>query len=183
MLWCINSYAISQEEIINQHLKDRKLDKIEGIWIHNGETISAIYKKDDSYVGIIIESSDMESGSNDLKLSKGSEIFYYGSAYTSVGAASIKIKMKQDFDSMTYTRNFKGQKYYGSANRIWPPNIRIYNADYRSEKDIMDGDKDVLDTINKAKKTCLAMGFINGTEDEWKEFSNCTLEIYKKLMN
>ena len=30
-----NAYAVSQDDIINQHLKNRKLDPIEGIWVYD----------------------------------------------------------------------------------------------------------------------------------------------------
>ena len=50
LLWCENLYAVSQTDIINQYLKNRKLDPIEGIWIYDAGLVEAIYKSGNSYV-------------------------------------------------------------------------------------------------------------------------------------
>ena len=177
LLWCGNLYAVSQDDIINQHLKNRKLDNIEGIWIHNGGKISGIYKSGNSYVSIVIKSSDLRNGSRDLDLSKGSDTVFYGTAYASVGSASINIKVSGD--SMSYSGDFKGQTYSGSANRIWPSNIQNHNAKFKSKKDIEDEDKRLAVIINNAKKTCSVLGFESGSE----KFADCTLKLYTQKVD
>ena len=66
------------DDIVNQHLKNRKLDPIEGIWVYDAGKISAIYKSGNSYVGVILKSAEMRNGSKDADLTKGSETVYYG---------------------------------------------------------------------------------------------------------
>ena len=34
LLWCNVEFALSQQTAINNYLKDRKLEKIEGVWVY-----------------------------------------------------------------------------------------------------------------------------------------------------
>ena len=177
LLWCGNLYAVSQDDIINQHLKNRKLDNIEGIWIHDGGKIAGIYKSGSSYVGIVIKSSEMRNGSRDLDLSKGSDSVFYGTAYAKAGSASISIKVSGD--RMSYSGNFKGQTYGGTANRIWPSSIQDHNAKFKSKEDIENEDKKLAKIINDAKKTCKVLGFNENSE----KFADCTLKLYTQKVD
>ena len=159
LLWCGNLYAVSQDDIINQHLKNRKLDNIEGIWIHDAGKINGIYKIGSSYVGIIIKSSKMKNGSRDLDLSKGSDSVFYGTAYAKAGSASISIKVLVD--------------------RIWPSSIQDHNAKFKSKEDIENEDKKLAKIINDAKKTCKVLGFNENSE----KFADCTLKLYTQKVD
>ena len=171
LLWCGNLFAISQDDIINQHLKNRKLDLIEGIWIYDGGKIAAIYKSGINYKGIIIKFKNLKSGTIDLNLNKGSNTVFYGTAYTNLGSASVNVKVIGDIFNMS--GSFKGQSFSYSANRIWPSNIQNHNAKFKSKKDIENEDKRLAVIINNAKKTCSVLGFESGSE----KFAECTLNL------
>ena len=173
LLWCGNLYAVSQDDIINQHLKNRKLDNIEGIWIHDAGKINGIYKIGSSYVGIIIKSSEMKNGSRDLDLSKGSDSVFYGTAYAKAGSASISIEVLED--RMSYSGNFKGQTWSGTANRIWPSSIQDHNAKFKSKEDIENEQQQnaIMFTIKDKREQCEAIGF----KPETDKFADCVLRL------
>ena len=176
-LCCGNLYAVSQDDIINQHLKNRKLDPIEGIWVYDGGKISAKYKSGNSYVGVVLKSAEMRNGSKDADLTKGSETVYYGTVWASAGSASANLKVFGD--SLTANVNFRGQNFTFTANRIWPSSIEAHNAKFKSKKDIEDEDKKLAKIINDAKKTCKILGFNESSE----KFADCTLKLYSQKVD
>ena len=74
LLWCNTGFAITQQSAIDNWLKGRKLDTVEGIWLHNGGRVSAIYKVGNSYTCVVIKSDVVKSGTVSCSLSKGSEM-------------------------------------------------------------------------------------------------------------
>ena len=132
LLWCGNLYAVSQNDIINQHLKNRKLDSIEGIWLYNNGTILGIYKSGSSYTGVIIKSSQMRNGSKHADIVKGSETLYYGTIYARNGSGSGNYKVYGDTFNLDF--NFKGRNYSFSGNRIWPNNLASHNSQFKKKK-------------------------------------------------
>ena len=75
----LSANAITQQDFINQHLKDRKLDNIEGIWITSSGRVYGFYKQGNQYVNkIISEGKRFRSGQIIGYLNKGSENVFYG---------------------------------------------------------------------------------------------------------
>ena len=172
-----NAYAVSQDDIINQHLKNRKLDPIEGIWIYNSGMIAGIYKSGSSYTGVVIKSPSRRNGSRHADINKGSETVYYGTVYAKEGSGSGNYKVFGD--TLNLNVNFKGQNFPFSANRIWPDNIQSHNAKFKSKEDIESEDKKLAKIINEAKKTCKVLGFKESSE----KFADCTLKLYTQKVD
>ena len=172
-----NAYAVSQDDIINQHLKNRKLDLIEGIWIYTTGTVAGIYKSGSSYTGIVIKSASRRSGVKHADITKGSDTVYYGTVYAAEGSGSGNFKVYGD--TFNLSLNFKGQNFPFSANRIWPNNIQSHNAKFKSKEDIESEDRKLAKIINEAKKTCKVLGFKESSE----KFADCTLKLYTQKVD
>lgn len=52
----VNSFALDQQEAINNYLKGRQLDPLEGIWMASSGTIIVIYKDGNSFEEVMINS-------------------------------------------------------------------------------------------------------------------------------
>ena len=80
LIWCNTVLALTQQSAIDQFLKDRKLEKIEGVWIANAGRIIVIYKSGSVYESRVIRSAEVAAGSIQFNpITKGSENIYYGS--------------------------------------------------------------------------------------------------------
>jgi|TARA_B100001964_G_scaffold41704_1_gene46086 hypothetical protein len=177
LLWCENLYAVSQTDIINQYLKNRKLDPIEGIWIYDAGLVEAIYKSGNSYVGVVIKSSQMRNGARSSDLRKGSDTVYYGTAYAKAGSSPANFKVFGD--TLRVDGNWKGQSWSNTANRIWPSDIVAHNAKFKTKKDIAKEEQVIADMVADAQKTCKVIGFEDGSE----KFADCTLKLYTQKVD
>ena len=178
LLWCGNLYAVSQSDIINQHLKNRKLDLIEGIWVYDGGRIVGIYKSGGSYKSVVIKSEELRNGARSADLTKGSESVFYGTVYAK-GGVSASANFKVYGDSFRVDGSYRGQNFSNTANRIWPDSIQSHNAKFKSKKDIEDEDKKLAKIIDDAKKTCKVLGFNESSE----KFADCTLKLYSQKVD
>ncbi len=74
-----------EETIIKEQLSGRKLDNIEGIWLHGGKQNEAIYKRGDAYLRIRLRDGKLRS-----QIHKTGENEYYGDCEMSWSFETIK---------------------------------------------------------------------------------------------
>ena len=148
-----NAYALTQQYVIDNYLKGRKLEKIEGVWVYQpGGRIIVIYKKDGSFYSKVIKSAQVESGTDQhFNLSKGSSNYYYGNtpcAYTDNSGWSPKTRwttcttsiMITGPNTMKENHNFPSELRItntptNTAYRLWPENFKNHNAKYEKKKE------------------------------------------------
>ena len=80
LLLSSNAFAITQQQFIDQNLKGRKLDQIEGVWLTSAGRVYGFYKSGSQYLNVIINSGKyFRSGETIGSLTKGSKNVFYGS--------------------------------------------------------------------------------------------------------
>ena len=151
LLWCNTAFALTQQSAIDQFLSDRKLSKVEGIWIADGGRIIVIYKAGSTFDSKVIKSADEASGSVQFgPITKGSENVYYGSVscgYIDTSGWSNKerwttcnskyvISGNQFRNTITYPAaiNVRPGSSSHTWSRIWPENFSNHNAKFEKEK-------------------------------------------------
>ena len=140
-----NAYAISQQQFIDQNLKGRKLDQIEGVWLTAAGRIFGIYKSGTQYYQIVIRSDRLQSGQNSGIYSKGSETNFYGNGLMEwiQSGRSKMVNMKATVNitgnifniRYTYKNNPTSPNYQN--NRLWPNDINSHNAKFKTKKDVV----------------------------------------------
>lgn len=197
-----NANALTQEEAIKNYLSNKKLERIEGIWVADRGRIIVIYKKASSYFSKIIYSAERSSGSAHANISSGSSNFYSGSGkcsidqeYTSWGKKKKKthwytckvsgtlvndniLKQTNNYPADP-SINFAGASASFQFTRIWPESLKAHNLNYKSKDDVIEEDKKLANIINDAKKTCGILGFESGSE----KFADCTLKLYTQKID
>tara|TARA_B100000963_G_C22508494_1_gene617156 strand:- start:103 stop:936 length:834 start_codon:yes stop_codon:yes gene_type:complete len=192
-----NAHSLTQDEAIKNFLSNKKLERIEGIWLADQGKIIVIYKKGNSYYGKTIYSSMQSSGDTHVNISSGSSNFFSGRGpcsidkeYTSWGKQkkdtywySCKISGSLVNDNVLRQTNdypadssigFAGATQSFQFTRIWPDNIQAHNSSFKSKDDVIEEDRKLANIINDAKKTCKVLGF----KEESEKFADCTLKLY-----
>ena len=182
---CNVGFALTQQQLIDQHLSDRKLDLIEGVWTskiigYEGQPTQVLvyYKSGNIYK--MYDLSYSRHGSE--VLNKSSDNYYYGTGstiYQDGTVLSSRNTINIDAYSGTETRTDSRGTWSFRLNRIWPTDIVAHNAKFKTKKDIADEEKVVADMVADAKKTCKVLGF----EEESEKFADCTLKLYTKKVD
>ena len=141
-VWCTNVFALSQQSAIDQYLSGRKLDSVEGIWGNNHGNINVIAKMGDSYSLIVIQRHIERNGKHVGSLQKGNENYYYGTNESYYGKSpypcSFTLKVSVDSNSAvascTDDRGYKSLLLY---SRIWPTDLIVHNAKFKTKKDVV----------------------------------------------
>ena len=185
LFWCNLSFALTQQQLIDQHLSDRKLDLIEGVWTskiigYEGQPTQVFlyYKSGNIYKLYML--SDSRHGST--VLNKGSDNYYYGTGeakYQDGTVLSTRVTINIDAYSGTATVTDSRGTWSYRYNRIWPTDIVAHNAKFKTKKDIADEEKVVADMVADAKKTCKVLGF----KEESEKFADCTLKLYTQKVD
>ena len=185
LFWCNVGVALTQQQLIDQHLSDRKLDLIEGVWTsrvigYEGQPTQVLlyYKSGNIYKLYILSDSRHSSA----VLNKGSDNYYYGTGttvYQDGTALSSRNTYNIDAYSGTETRTDSRGTWSYRYNRIWPTDIVAHNAKFKTKKDIADEEKVVADMVADAKKTCKVLGF----KEESEKFADCALKLYTKKVD
>lgn len=163
---------ITQEEVIKKYLSNRKLEKVEGIWVYNpGGRVIGIYKENNVYYSKVITSSQKKSGETDMKNLKkaGSNVLHglfecrYGNqedgwkttdCSASLVASDYKMNLNFTFPNWLTNRDWNGRKSIDmSLNRIWPEDLVAHNKKFRSKDDLEKEQKDLALIVNDVKKT------------------------------
>ena len=186
LLLSSNAYAITQQQFIDQNLKGRKLDQIEGVWLTTAGGVFGIYKSGSQYYEITIRSSHFQSGKNTGTFSKGSTTTFYGNTLMewidSGGSKIVDMGTTINISGNTWQQTFS---YKGTTSnvyrsqRLWPEDIVAHNAKFKTKKDIADEEKVVADMVADARKTCKVLGFEDGSE----KFADCTLKLYTQKVD
>jgi len=183
LLFCNNSFAGKQEELIDQYLSDRKLDLIEGVWqsqgLQGGPIQVFLYYKSGNIYKLYILSSSRHSRE---VLNKSSDNYYYGTGetrYQDGTVLSSRLTINIDAYSGTSTITDSRGTWSYRFNRIWPTDIVAHNAKFKTKKDIADEEKVVADMVADARKTCKVLGFEDGSE----KFADCTLKLYTQKVD
>ena len=174
-----NAYALTQQEAIDQYLKDRKLDPIEGIWVltEAGST-QVTYKINNEYACRVIQSTTTRSGFKFCDVS-GNNNSYNGSMLVNAGKVRLNVTMTVFGNSRT--DYLTGQKSNLTANlkRLWPEDIASHNAKYKTDEEIKNDEEELTLILNYVKKTCGILGFKPGSV----KFADCTLKLYTQKIS
>ena len=184
---------ITQEEVIKNYLSNRKLEKVEGIWVYTpGGRVIGVYKKDNIYYSKVITSNQKKSGESDMKDLKkaGSNVLHgsfecrYGNqddgwkttdCSASLVASDYKMNLNYSFPNWLTSRDWSGRTGGDlPLTRIWPEDLVAHNKKFGSKDDINKEQKDLALIVNDVKKTCSVLGFEEGSE----KFADCTLKLY-----
>jgi len=189
LLLVSNSYAATAQSLIDSKLKNRKLEKIEGVW-NGGGFITVIYKDQGNYYLDAIINGSTRCNTRHRLIKISDNLFEYKrNAYKfEIGGKSgdCRLDTKWTF-SYTYsvsgnTLTFNGRAsgpsnlnpWSQSMARTWPDNFSVHNDKFKTKEDTLEEDKQLAIMVNTAKKTCGVLGFEPGTE----KFADCTLKLY-----
>ena len=141
LLWCTNVFALSQQLAIDQYLSGRKLDSVEGIWGNNYGNINVIAKMGGSYSLIVIQHHIERSGKHVGSLQKGNNNYYYGTNESYYGGSSypcsftLKVSVSGN-SAVANCTDDRGYKLLLLYSRIWPADLIVYNAKFKTKKDV-----------------------------------------------
>jgi len=196
LFWSNVGFALTQDSAISQYLSDRKLEKIEGVWVFQpGGRIIVIYKSNNSYYNKVIFSRDLSSGStNTFNFQKGSSTYFYGDSSCTYGPPENTYKFRTTCAEQYYITSINTIQWTSqyppeaklqvssqtvSLVRIWPTDFASYNAKFKTKKDIADEEKVVVDMVADARKICKVLGFEDGSD----KFADCTLKLYTQKVD
>jgi hypothetical protein len=182
LFWCNVGFAMSQQEAIDKHLSERKLDSLEGVWsiVETGQIV-LFFKTGNTYQFYDLTYPRYDPG----RLEKGSDNYYYGRGavfrdfnFTDpmFGNETTSINGNSAFTTLIIPNQ---QPIKWSMQRIWPTDLASYNAKFKTKKDIADEEKIVADMVADANKTCKVLGFKEGSE----KFSDCALKLYTQKVD
>ena len=183
-LMCNFSYAFNQNNFIKQHLSDRKLDQIEGIWSvtisaqgQSATYILAFYKS-----GNIYKTYNVSDNKNSRMTWSGSGNIFRGSGISEYGSKkcpnTLSVNISGSFGNGSFN-DCSNVTMQLSLNRSWPSNIETHNAKFKTKEDVQSEEQQMLIMVNDAKKTCGILGFQAGTE----KFTDCTLKLYSQKVD
>ncbi|MDA9589071.1 hypothetical protein N9R73_01895 [Candidatus Pelagibacter sp.] len=185
-----NAYSMSSQQAIEEFFKNKKIDKVEGLWRtpankFGPSDIVAIHKIGNSYIAI-----NLNDGSVTAELNTSTSNRYNGICtmknYKNDNRTVTHTFPNEDLRLMLISDNrisfncdwsitIQGQSASGSFNeswsREWPSDINSYNAKFgnKPEKKI-----EMITMINEAKATCKLLGM----KEETQQFSDCALKLY-----
>jgi hypothetical protein len=187
-LFSYESLALSNQSAINQYLKDKKLDKIEGIWYSPAKDyrISSeviIYKYGNSYNAISIDNyktnqiiwSVNKISNNNFN---GNCIIIEYSNWTKKPKAeypgqSLNVNQYSD-DKLNWSCAYNIQGYSGTIqktySRVWPDNLASYNSKFGNSGG---SDSEITFNISQKREQCKAIGF----KPETEKFADCVLRL------
>ena len=197
LLWCNTSFAFTQESVINNYLSNKKLEKVEGIFVHDkGGRVIAIYKSGGTYYNRVISSRQVSVGSTNVNnfTKAGSNVFHGDmpcqykdsnqgiittTCDTTIIATDYNLRESWSYD-ISQMPNWQGQTHYTDTwSRIWPENFIAHNAKFKTKKDIADEEKVVAVMVADARKICKVLGFKDGSD----KFADCTLKLYTQKVD
>ena len=144
LLWLTDALALTQQQFIDEFLKGKKLELIEGVWIYNdGGRIEGIHKDGDQYFIRMINTSNPRFSSGQFmgKLYKSSQSSYSGNY-----KQDIKWGFKWEIEnanvrySVTNNSLYKDQSDSAGSismtlRRLWPSDISSHNAKIDKKKE------------------------------------------------
>ena len=158
LFWCNVGFALTQDSAISQYLSDRKLEKIEGVWVFQpgGRTI-VIYKSNNSYYSKVIWSQQVSSGSTQYRnMYRGSSYYFnaisscyysdvdsYGNITKNYHVECTSNLVLKDENEIVETYTYPPQ-YRGPAPpsvhlfRLWPEDFNSHNAKFDEKKEPKD---------------------------------------------
>ena len=146
--WSEISFALSQQEAIKDYLSNRKLEKIEGVWMRSSGTVVAIYKSGSNFLVKTIRSATgfNYSGEQTGSFDQGSGNLYYGKGIMFQGGHGFFGDKFKRFNcnstfvitaSSTATEKCNGGASLGSVTdnlvRVWPENFNSHNAKFEKK--------------------------------------------------
>jgi len=139
LLLSVNAFALTQQSAIDNHLKGKKLEPIEGIWVYDSGTVFVIYKQGSSYITKTIRSATGNSYSGEQTgiWEKGSESYFYGKGKVSwqYYGGFFGDKLIKDSASCPETVTLINQKFLkGSCANIQKGNRTINGYKYSADK-------------------------------------------------
>ena len=195
LLICDVSFAISNEQAIQEYFKDRKLDKVEGLWRRPADKygpsdVVAINKMGNSYAIIKLKDNSITGEFDSSQSNRYSGICTINNyakdnrtithTFANEDLRLLLVSDNRISWNCDYNITIQGQSASGSItdswSREWPSDINSYNAKFKSTS----GKKVEIETmINEAKDTCKLLGMKEGTQ----QFSDCALKLYTKSLD
>ena len=195
LLICEISFAISNEQAIQEYFKNRKLDKVEGLWERPADKFGppdtvAINKMGNSYAVIRLKNNDVVGefdSSNSNRYSGICTIVNYArdnktvlNTFANEDLRLLLVSNNRISWNCDYNISVQGQSASGtiSANytRVWPSDINSYNAKFNNEPEKK---IEIATMINEAKATCKLLGM----KEDTQQFSDCALKLYTQSLD
>ena len=175
-----NAYALTQQEAIDQYLKDRKLDPIEGIWVFTeaGST-QVTYKINNEYICRVIQSATTTRSGFKFCDVSGNNNSYNGSMLINAGTVRLNVTMTVLGNSRTDYLTGQKSNLIANLKRLWPEDIGSHNAKYKTDEEIKNDEEELTLILNYVKKTCGILGFKPGSV----KFVDCTLKLYTQKIS
>ena len=133
LLWCNVGFAMSQQEAIDKHLLERKLDSLEGVLsIVETEQIVLFFKTGNTYQFYDLtypryDPGRYEKGSDNYYFGRGAVFSDYSFTNPTFGNQTISINGNSAFMNLVVP-NY--QPFQWSMQRIWPTDLASYNAKF-----------------------------------------------------
>ena len=179
-----SAFGLSNQEIINKYLSNKKLDPIEGSWKTDlGGFI--IWKENNQ---IYIQTDFSETCGHKYEITKDSDNVYkyrmngYKKNRCKFGRDVLRFTLYLDSNKSSGEGKFSvNGSHHGNYNfsRLWPDDIVSHNAKYKTDEDIKNDEKELALIVNDVKKTCGILGFEPGSE----KFADCTLKLYTQKID
>ena len=143
----MNANALTQQQAIDRYFKDRKLERIEGIWTTEGGAIVALYKDNNSYKSRFIFSKYDTPGSLYQTLNRGSNSYFYGTEKcfyqrgNDIKSTTCDTRLNLvNENNIRYSFSMdpkiaKGgiSQQSSSMFRLWPENFTAHNSNFESK--------------------------------------------------
>ena len=183
LFWCNVGLAMSQQQAIDKHLSERKLNSLEGVWsiVETGQIV-LFFKTGNTYQFYDLTYPRYDPG----RFEKGSDNYYYGRGAVFYGYdwdnpifgnQTISISGNSAYMNLVIPNQQQPIKW--SMQRIWPTDLASYNAKFKTKEDKQEEEKVLSAMVNDAKKTCKVLGFEDGSE----KFADCTLKLYTQKVD
>tara|TARA_B100000686_G_C16398828_1_gene766221 strand:+ start:87 stop:698 length:612 start_codon:yes stop_codon:yes gene_type:complete len=171
------------QNIINENLKNRKLDTPEGLWQTTKGKTFIIYKINNEY--FIYDELAERCGLKE-KIYKEAHKVYRQSFYGFINKNScdrtkdllnLKLFFFSNYGSTVVNVN---NRYQSSSQfvRLWPDDLETHNSNFKTDEDIKNENKKLEYDISEVKKRCSLLGF----KPESEKFKDCSLQLYSKII-
>ena len=178
-----NAFGLSNQEIINKYLSNKKLDPVEGLWKMQNFTI-LIWEENDVFYAQTPSSErcGIKNRGNKIseKIIKFTMAHFKNKKKCKLSGSKVEMEFFSQNNLVNMTITYNGELGPTSTHtRLWPDDIISHNTKYKTEDDIKDEEKELALIVNDAKKTCGILGFKAGSE----KFVDCTLKLYTQKID
>jgi len=176
LFWCNVGLAGVQQEYIDRHLSDRKLDLIEGIWLIDG-TPNAIWKVGNSYIRQSLSKKNLNCNNRGRISRSGNNYFETSTSVKNnckvIATCQMQYSYITEFAATVVANCRDGSSGTLDLIRMWPDDISSHNAKFGGSSSGDSQSAGISFTIKDKKEQCAAIGFKPNTE----KFADCVLKL------